>query len=87
MFTYQERMRAVMDITGILSRSADLLFNHTWGLVGALVVILLVVLFWTSIPIPRRWHCSRCGERFYSEAEAKGHQSIHAEHKAVMELD
>ena len=65
-----------MDISVILSGL------NSWAAVFiALVVLGIVALF--VMPWHRTWRCPRCGDEFFDEESAKGHQAVHAEHKPV----
>lgn len=50
---------------------------------GAIIVIVGLVIWILMTPWHTKWRCGRCGEEFVSEAEAKGHQMIHGEHRVA----
>jgi hypothetical protein len=58
--------------------------SNGWGLV-VISLIVLGVVYLLMLPWGEKWVCPKCGDEFYSEAEAKGHQAIHGEHRPVRE--
>ena len=65
-----------------LNTALSYINTNGWGLfiIGLGTFFLLYVLL---IPWNRKWKCARCGEEFSSENEAKGHQTVHGEHKVA----